>query len=248
MTLPEGMPESIGPSVAPEEVVWEGPADQPIVGGVFDDVTALRAKEIIARYPQSRSALLPLLHLVQSVEGHVSQDGIRFCADALELTTAEVSAVATFYTMFFKEPVGRHVVAVCHNLTCHLLGAKGIIEHLKDRLGVEPGVVQAVELPVEVDGSFAVPEQPNDLERLFEAADRSVEIEPVGYGVLGLAASESEDEPALGEMVDGQRALREQRGMSAHRIDDAGHQRHVRREHRSGGRDRHGVQVAVRRR
>jgi NADH-quinone oxidoreductase subunit E len=88
MTLPEGMPEALGPLDKPEEVVWAGPADQPIVGGVFDEVTFTRAKEIIARYPQSRSALLPLLHLVQSVEGHVSQDGIRFCADALELTTA----------------------------------------------------------------------------------------------------------------------------------------------------------------
>ena len=95
MTLPEGTPESVGPLTAPDEVVWNGPADQPIVGGVFDEVTYQRAKEIIARYPQSRSALLPLLHLVQSVEGHVSQDGIRFCAEALELTTAEVSAVAS---------------------------------------------------------------------------------------------------------------------------------------------------------
>ena len=54
MTLPEGMPEAVGPSAAPAEVVWEGPAEQPIVGGVFDEVTRQRAKEIIARYPQSR--------------------------------------------------------------------------------------------------------------------------------------------------------------------------------------------------
>jgi NADH-quinone oxidoreductase subunit E len=138
VTLPEGMPESIGPSVAPEEVVWEGPADQPIVGGVFDDVTAQRAKEIIARYPQSRSALLPLMHLVQSVEGHVSQDGIRFCADALELTTAEVSAVATFYTMYKRTPCGEHLVSVCTNTLCAALGGDDIYRRLQEKLGA-PG-------------------------------------------------------------------------------------------------------------
>ncbi len=138
MTLPEGMPESLGPSAKPEEVVWEGPEDQPIVGGVFDEVTRQRAKEIIAKYPQSRSALLPLLHLVQSVEGHVSQDGIRFCADELELTTAEVAAVVTFYTMYKRTPCGEHLVSVCTNTLCAALGGDAIYERLRERLG-EPG-------------------------------------------------------------------------------------------------------------
>ena len=108
MTLPEGMPEALGPSAAPRggRLGRARPTSRSSAA-VFDEVTRTRAKEIIARYPQSRSALLPLLHLVQSVEGHVSQDGIRFCADALELTTAEVSAVATFYTMYKRTPVRR---------------------------------------------------------------------------------------------------------------------------------------------
>lgn len=153
MTLPEGMPGTNGPVSRPDEVVWDGPAGQPIVGGVFDGVTAGRAKEIIARYPQSRSALLPLLHLVQSVEGHVSQDGIRFCADALELSTAEVSAVATFYTMYKRTPCGEHLVSVCTNTLCAVLGGDDIYERLEAKLGVgheetagEPGTTGSITL------------------------------------------------------------------------------------------------------
>jgi NADH-quinone oxidoreductase subunit E len=137
MTLPEGIPEANGPVVAPEEVVWESPADQPIAPPVFDEVTRQRTKEIIARYPQSRSALLPLLHLVQSVEGHVSQDGIRFCAEALELTTAEVSAVATFYTMYKRKPCGEHLVSVCTNTLCAAMGGDAIYKKLQTHLGSE---------------------------------------------------------------------------------------------------------------
>ncbi len=103
---------------------------------VFDEVTRQRTKEIIARYPQSRSALLPLLHLVQSVEGHVSQDGIRYCAEALELSTAEVSAVATFYTMYKRTPCGEHLVSVCTNTLCAALGGDAIFERIAEKLGV----------------------------------------------------------------------------------------------------------------
>jgi NADH-quinone oxidoreductase subunit E len=139
MTLPEGNPETNSPAaVAPEEVVWEGPVDQSPVVPVFDEITRQRTKEIIARYPQSRSALLPLLHLVQSVEGHVSQDGIRYCAEALELTTAEVSAVATFYTMYKRTPCGEHLVSVCTNTLCAALGGDAIYGRLKEKLG-SPG-------------------------------------------------------------------------------------------------------------
>jgi NADH-quinone oxidoreductase subunit E len=120
---------------------------------VFDEVTRQRTKEIIARYPQSRSALLPLLHLVQSVEGHVSQDGIRYCAEALELTTAEVSAVATFYTMYKRTPCGEHLVSVCTNTLCAALGGDDIYKRLSERLGVgheetagEPGTTGSITL------------------------------------------------------------------------------------------------------
>ena len=81
----------------------------------FSDETRQRARELIERYPKPRSALLPLLHLVQSEEGYVSPAGIGFCAELLGLTKAEVGAVATFYTMYKRRPVGDYHVGVCTN-------------------------------------------------------------------------------------------------------------------------------------
>ena len=154
MTLPEGTPETNSRRpVAPDEIVWDAPADQSPVSPVFDELTRQRTKEIIARYPQSRSALLPLLHLVQSVEGFVSQDGIRYCAEALGLSTAEVSAVATFYTMYKRTPCGEHLVSVCTNTLCAALGGDEIYERLQNRLGIrheetagEPGTRGSITL------------------------------------------------------------------------------------------------------
>ncbi|MFD4244302.1 NADH-quinone oxidoreductase subunit NuoE [Streptomyces sp. NPDC058525] len=94
------------------------------------------AKQVIARYPDSRSALLPLLHLCQSEEGHVSRTGIRFCADVLGLTTAEVTAVATFYTMYRRKPSGDYQVGVCTNTLCAVMGGDAIFDELKQHLGV----------------------------------------------------------------------------------------------------------------
>jgi NADH-quinone oxidoreductase subunit E len=102
----------------------------------FSHETRERAAEIIARYPQSRSALLPLLHLVQSEEGYVSGDGIAFCADMLGLTTAEVAAVATFYTMYHRKPVGEYHIGVCINPGCGILGGDAIWSTLCQRLGI----------------------------------------------------------------------------------------------------------------
>ncbi|MET8246953.1 NADH-quinone oxidoreductase subunit NuoE [Streptomyces sp. NPDC005202] len=95
------------------------------------------AREIIGRYPVPRSALLPLLHLVQSEEGYVSSTGIRFCAEQLDLTTAEVTAVATFYTMYRRRPAGRYHVGVCTNTLCAVLGGDQIFAELKEHLGIE---------------------------------------------------------------------------------------------------------------
>ncbi|MER5885737.1 NADH-quinone oxidoreductase subunit NuoE [Streptomyces sp. NPDC001941] len=94
------------------------------------------AKEVVARYPDSRSALLPLLHLVQSEEGHVTRTGMRFCAEVLGLTTAEVTAVATFYTMYRRKPSGDYQVGVCTNTLCAVMGGDAIFEELKEHLGV----------------------------------------------------------------------------------------------------------------
>ncbi len=94
------------------------------------------AAGIIARYPRSRSALLPLLHLVQSEEGYVSADGIAFCAAQLGLTEAEVTAVATFYTMYKRSPAGEYHVGVCTNTLCAVMGGDAIFDSLTGHLGI----------------------------------------------------------------------------------------------------------------
>jgi NADH-quinone oxidoreductase subunit E len=104
----------------------------------FSDATRADARELISRYPEGRgrSALLPMLHLVQSEEGYVSQTGIAFCAEMLGLTKAEVGAVATFYTMYKRRPVGEHIVSVCTNTLCGLLGGDEIFAAVTAELGV----------------------------------------------------------------------------------------------------------------
>jgi NADH-quinone oxidoreductase subunit E len=93
-------------------------------------------QQIMARYPQPRSALLPMLHLVQSVDGYVSPDGIALCAEQLGLTTAEVSAVATFYTMYKRRPNGTYNVGVCTNTLCAVMGGDANFESLAEHLDV----------------------------------------------------------------------------------------------------------------
>ena len=90
-------------------------------------------------YPDKRGALLPALTLAQETFGWISLEVEEYVAGLFELSPAHVHEVVTFYTLYFQQPKGRHVVAVCHNLSCHLLGAKGIIEHLTRKLGVDVG-------------------------------------------------------------------------------------------------------------
>ncbi|MGY1782337.1 NADH-quinone oxidoreductase subunit NuoE [Geodermatophilus sp. SYSU D01036] len=96
----------------------------------------LEAREITTRYPQPRSALLPMLHLVQSYQGYVTPEGVALCAEVLGLTKAEVGAVATFYTMYKRRPTGRHLVSVCTNTLCAVLGGQRIMDALSADLGV----------------------------------------------------------------------------------------------------------------
>src|SRR5262245_19418973 len=90
-------------------------------------------------YPDRRGALLPVLHLAQETFGHISLDVEEYVAGLFELSPAHVHEVVTFYTLYFRDRPGRHVVAVCHNLSCHLAGAQAIVGHRKARLGVEVG-------------------------------------------------------------------------------------------------------------
>ena len=93
-------------------------------------------EEIAARYPEARSGLLPMLHLVQSVEGRITPEGIEACAAILDISAAEVSGVATFYTMYKRKPVGDYHVGVCTNTLCAVMGGDLIFERLKDHLDV----------------------------------------------------------------------------------------------------------------
>jgi NADH-quinone oxidoreductase subunit E len=98
--------------------------------------TVDRVREIIARYPKPRSALLPMLHLLQAEEGYVTPAGIALCAEELGLTKAEVGAVATFYTMYKRRPIGDYSVGVCTNTLCAVMGGDAIFADLKDHLGI----------------------------------------------------------------------------------------------------------------
>jgi NADH-quinone oxidoreductase subunit E len=100
---------------------------------------AADAQKVIAKYPQGRSALLPLLHLVQSEDGCLTSAGIAFCATQLGLTHAEVTAVATFYSMYRRTPTGEYLVGVCTNTLCAIMGGDAILEALQDHLGIHAG-------------------------------------------------------------------------------------------------------------
>jgi len=93
-------------------------------------------EEIAARYPEARSGLLPMLHLVQSVEGRITPEGIEACAGILGISAAEVSGVATFYTMYKRKPVGDYLVGVCTNTLCAVMGGDVIFDRLKGHLDV----------------------------------------------------------------------------------------------------------------
>jgi NADH-quinone oxidoreductase E subunit len=100
---------------------------------------AEQIQEIAAGYPQSRSAVLPALRLAQEQYGWLSPDALREVADALDLTPAYCQAVASFYDMFHMKPVGRHLVEVCTNISCALVGAQQVLEAFESELGVRTG-------------------------------------------------------------------------------------------------------------
>jgi NADH-quinone oxidoreductase subunit E len=126
-------PDEAGPPI-------NGPAAYP------DDVTTrlrAEAEQVIARYPVARSALLPLLHLVQAEDGYLTPAGIGFCATQLGLTEAEVTAVATFYSMYRRTPTGEYLVGVCTNTLCAIMGGDAILDALQDHLGIHAGQTTA---------------------------------------------------------------------------------------------------------
>jgi NADH-quinone oxidoreductase subunit E len=135
-------------------------------------------------YPDKRGALLPVLHMAQDTFGYVSLEAEEYVAGLFDLSPAHVHEVVTFYTLYFREPRGRHVVAVCHNLSCHLAGAPEILAHVKRRLGIEAGettpdgriTLQAVEClcaceaapMMQVDDRYELNLTPEKVDRLLE--------------------------------------------------------------------------------
>jgi NADH-quinone oxidoreductase subunit E len=105
----------------------------------LSDANVALAKEIIGRFPRSRSALIPLVHLAQEQDGHVTEDAMVHIAELLDIAPAEVYGTATFYEMFKFEPVGKYCVNICTNISCELLGAYELLEHAEERLGVRAG-------------------------------------------------------------------------------------------------------------
>jgi NADH-quinone oxidoreductase subunit E len=140
----------------------------------LSDQTLTRAEELIARYPQRRSALLPILFLLQAEDGYVSPAGVAQVAQLLGLTKAEVGAVATFYTMFRRRPVGKYLVSVCKTLPCQLRGSREISEAMAERLEVPLGgtdrsgmvTVEEVECLAACDGAPVVQVNTENYERL----------------------------------------------------------------------------------
>ena len=163
------------------------------------DANVVVAREIIARLPRKKSAMIPLLHLAQEQDGHLTEDAMQHVGELLGVTSAEVLGVASFYEMFKFEPVGRYCVNVCIGISCHLMGAWELVEHAEHVLGVKDGstsedgmfTLEAVECiaacteapAVSVNHRYRHKVSPADLERVVDdlrAGRLADEIPPHG--------------------------------------------------------------------
>jgi len=150
----------------------------------FTQAQMLEVMRLQRLSPDKRGALLPVLHMAQDTFGYVSLEVEEYVAGLFDLSPAHVHEVVTFYTLFFQQPKGRHIVAVCHNLSCHLAGAQHIIGHLKERLGIDVGettddgriTLQAVEClcaceaapMMQVDDRYELNLTPEKCDRILE--------------------------------------------------------------------------------
>lgn len=106
---------------------------------MYSEANEKKLDEIITHYPVKRSAILPALYIAQEEHGHVTDDDIKYLARRLEMRVNEVEEVVTFYTMYSRKPVGRYKLQVCRTLSCMLMGAEQITEHISHKLGCEVG-------------------------------------------------------------------------------------------------------------
>jgi NADH-quinone oxidoreductase E subunit len=102
-----------------------------------------RMRDLAARYPVARSAIMPALYIAQQEEGYITQDALQAVAEAIGLTVDDVESVATFYTMYYQQPPGKKVIKVCTSISCYLRGCDAIVDHLEKRLGVKRGETSA---------------------------------------------------------------------------------------------------------
>ena len=151
----------------------------------FSPEQLAEVRRLQSLYPDTRGALLPVLHMAQDTFGYVSLEAEEYVAGLFDLSPAHVHEVVTFYTLYFREPKGRHVVAVCHSLSCHLAGAQEILAHVKRRLGIEAGettedgrvTLQAVEClcaceaapMMQVDDRYELNLTPEKVDRILES-------------------------------------------------------------------------------
>src|SRR5262249_55578813 len=105
----------------------------------FSEAQLAEGRRLQSLYPHPRGALLPVLHMAPETFGHISLEAEDYVAALFDLPPPHVHGAVTFYTLYSREQPGRHIVAVCHNLSCHLAGAPKIIAHLKQKLGIDPG-------------------------------------------------------------------------------------------------------------
>lgn len=105
----------------------------------WSEPTLERAREIIARYPDKRSAVMPLLYLAMSEEGWLTEKGMEQVGLLVDMTPAQVQAVASFYTMYKRERTGRYLVSVCTSISCMLLGSDDVLHAIEDEAGVPAG-------------------------------------------------------------------------------------------------------------
>ncbi len=149
-----------------------------------------RMRDIAARYPVQRSAVLPALHIVQQEEGYITDEGVAAVAEVLNLTTDDVESVASFYSMYYSEPKGKKVIKVCNSISCYLRGCDPLIEQLENRLGIKRGqttpdgkytlmtvecLASCTTAPVlQVNGEFVENLTPEKVDALMDELDREL--------------------------------------------------------------------------
>ena len=151
---------------------------------VFSPEQLAEVRRLQGLYPDKRGALLPVLHMAQDLFGYISLEVEEYVAGLFDLAPSHVHEVVTFYTLYFQQPKGRHVVAVCHNLSCYLAGSREILAHVKQRLGVDVGettddgriTLQSVEClcaceaapMMQVDDRYEINLTPEKVDRILE--------------------------------------------------------------------------------